>query len=86
MDNQHQQLCQGSADASNASERTVEAANTGNSLNEPEAEELQRIATAPPQADNSMNSTASVSAGLALLEDLFGSLEIESPHRRNKDT
>jgi hypothetical protein len=85
MDNQ--EACQGSADASNAkedmsldenspsTERTVQAANTGNSLNEREVEEPQRTANAPPQADNSINCTASVSVGLALVEDLFGHLQ-----------
>jgi hypothetical protein len=64
-------------EVSPSSERTVQAANTGNSLNEPEVEEPGRTVTDPPQADNSINSTASVSVGIALVEDLFGFLEIE---------
>jgi hypothetical protein len=61
-----------------SSERTVQAANiTGNSLNEPEVEEPGRTVTDPPQTDNSINSTVSVSVGIALVDDLFGSVEIE---------
>jgi hypothetical protein len=59
------------------SDQTMQASNTANTLKEPEAEEARRTANAPPQADNSMNCTASVSVGLALVEDLFGSLDIE---------
>jgi hypothetical protein len=62
-----------------SSERTEQAANTGKSLNEPEVEEPGRTATAPSQADNSINSNASISVGISLVEDLFGSLEIEGP-------
>jgi hypothetical protein len=79
---------QGSADPSNqdvemalesasASESTAQAANTGNLLNGPEEEEPGRTATAPSHADNSIKSTPSVSVGISLVEDLFGSLEIE---------
>jgi hypothetical protein len=59
------------------SDQTMQASNTANTSKEPEAEEARRTANAPPQADNSMNCTGSVSVGLALVEDLFGSLDIE---------
>jgi hypothetical protein len=60
-----------------SSDQTMQASNTANTSKEPESEETQRTANAPPQAENSMNFTASVSVGLALVEDLFGSLDIE---------
>jgi hypothetical protein len=62
---------------SRESEHTVQRANTGNSLNGPEEEEPGRTGTASSQAENSMNSTPSVSVGISLVEDLFGSLDIE---------
>jgi hypothetical protein len=62
---------------SSESEPTVQMANTGNSLNGPEEEEAGRTSTAPSQAENSIKSTPSVSVGISLVEDLFGSLDIE---------
>jgi hypothetical protein len=60
-----------------SSDQTMQASNTANTSKEPESEEARRTANAPPQAENSMNVTASVSVGLALVKDLFGSLDIE---------
>ena len=60
-----------------STDQTMQASNTANTSKEPEAEEARRTANAPPQAENSINVTASVSVGLALVEDLFVSLDIE---------
>ena len=60
-----------------STDQTMQASNTANTSKEPESEEARRTTNAPPQAENSMNFTASVSVGLALVEDLFGSLDIE---------
>jgi hypothetical protein len=60
-----------------STDQTMQASNTANTSKELESEEARRTTNAPPQAENSMNFTASVSVGLALVEDLFGSLDIE---------
>lgn len=64
-------------ETSHSSDQTMQASKTANTSNEPESEEARRTANAPPQAENSINVTASVSVGLALVEDLFVSLDIE---------
>lgn len=62
---------------SSESEPTVQTGKTGNSLNGPEEEEAGRTITAPSRSENSIKSNPTVSVGISLVEDLFGSLDIE---------